>query len=185
MIKYYRVRMIHDHIRSSNIHIPLPDGYYFRNFKDGDQEIWAQIETAAGEFSSIDKALKRFTHEFAGFEAELESRCFFLCDSSNDRVIGTSMGWYGNEVSDEIIGRLHWVAIHPDYQGRKLGKPLVARAIERIQQSHTKAYLTSQTTSWKAINMYLDFGFRPLYMSDDCSKAWELLSEKLNRHIGS
>lgn len=184
MIKCYRVIMFHDHIRSVNTNIALPDGYYFRNFKDGDQEIWAGIETAAGEFSSIDKALKRFTDEFSGFESELQSRCFFLCDS-NDRVIGTSMGWYGKEVSEEIIGRLHWVAIHPDYQGRKLGKALVARALKRIQQSHARAYLTSRTTNWKAINMYLDFGFKPLYTTPDCEKAWHLLAKKLNRDIGS
>jgi len=182
MIKYYKVRMIHDDIRRINTDISLPHGYYFRNFMDGDQEIWAHIETTAGEFSSIDKALKRFTDEFTGFESELRSRCFFLCDS-NDRTIGTSMGWYGEDLNGEIIGRLHWIAIHPDYQGKKLGKPLVAMAIKRMQQSHTKAYLTSQTTSWKAINMYLDFGFKPFYFSHDCKKAWELLANKLNRRI--
>ena len=182
MIKYFKVRMIHNNIREVNTNIPLPQGYYFRNFKDGDQEIWAQIETAAGEFSSIYKALKRFRYEFTGFETELRSRCFFLCDR-NDRAIGTSMGWYGQDLNGEIIGRLHWIAIHPDYQGKKLGKPLVARAIKRMQQSHAKAYLTSQTTSWKAINMYLDFGFVPSYTSDDCKIAWKLLASKLNRKI--
>ena len=60
---------------------------------------------------------------------------------------------------------------------------MVAMALKRIQQSHDKAYLSSQTTSWKAINMYLDFGFRPLYFSENCKKAWEMLTEKL-KHPG-
>lgn len=177
-MEYYRVRMLHEDVKSSNTNIPLPEGYYFRNFRDGDQETWAEIETAAGEFNSKDKALQRFNDEFKGFESELESRCFFLCDS-NGQAIGTAMGWYGNDYNGETIGRLHWIAICPSHQGKKLGKPLVAKAIKRIQQSHDKAYLTSQTTSWKAINMYLDFGFRPLYTYSDCEKAWELLAHKL------
>ena len=178
MVKYYRIRMIHNDLNNSNVDIPLPEGYYFRNFQAGDESIWADIETAAGEFTSKDKALERFMEEFGGLEAELATRCFFLYDE-NDKPIGTSMGWYDEDFNGEKIGRLHWIAICPSHQGRGLGKPLVARAIKRMQESHQQAYLTSQTTSWKAIHMYLDFGFRPLYTFEDCPKAWELLADKL------
>lgn len=97
----------------------------------------------------------------------------------NGEAIGTSMGWYDNDFKGEKLGKLHWIAIKPEYQGKNLGKPLVARAIKRIQESHDKAYLTTQTTNWKAINMYLDFGFRPLYISEDSKGAWKLLADKL------
>ncbi|HZJ56625.1 MAG TPA: GNAT family N-acetyltransferase [Clostridia bacterium] len=177
-MKYYRIRMIHNDIINSDADLALPEGYYFRDFEYGDETIWADIETAAGEFSSKAKALKRFSDEFGGLGTELAGRCFFLYDE-NHTPIGTSMGWYDKDFQGEEIGRLHWIAIVPGYQGRGLGKPLVAKAIRRIQKSHKRAYLTSQTTSWKAINMYLDFGFRPLYAFDDCPKAWELLADKL------
>lgn len=181
MIQYYKVRMIHDNIRSCKTDIPLPEGYFIANYKDGDHLLWADIEVAAKEFSSIDKALERFS-EYVDFKQQLQSRCFFLYNSSGE-AIGTSMGWYDNNFNGEKLGRLHWVAIKPEYQGRRLGKPMVAMALKRIQQSHDKAYLSSQTTSWKAINMYLDFGFRPLYFSENCKKAWEMLTEKL-KHPG-
>lgn len=178
MIKYFVVRMIHDDIKSSKADIPLPEGYYFANYKPGDQRQWADIETAAGEFSTREKALERFNNEFGGCELQLQSRCFFLYSPNGDAV-GTSMGWYDNDFNGEKIGRLHWIALKPEYQGRHLGKPLVAKAVKRMQESHDKAYLTSQTTGWKAINMYLDFGFMPLYFSEDCRIAWKLLAEKL------
>jgi ribosomal protein S18 acetylase RimI-like enzyme len=181
-IKRYRVIMIHDDIKQSKVDISLPEGYYFAKFKSGDESVWADIEVAAGEFQTKDDALKRFHDEFGSFELQLQSRCFFLCNSDGEPV-GTSMGWYDNDFNGEKLGRLHWVAIKPEYQGKRLGKPLVAMAVKRIQEFHDKAYLTTQTTSWKAINMYLDFGFRPFYTSEDCKAAWGLLAEKL-KHPG-
>ena len=64
VVKYYRIRMIHNDLKNSNVDKPLPEGYYFRNFQAGDESIWADIETAAGEFPSKDKALERFMDEF-------------------------------------------------------------------------------------------------------------------------
>ena len=69
------------------------------------------------------------------------------------------MGWYDKDFKGEEIGRL--LINTPttragDWEGH------CARLLNGCR-NHEKAYLTSQTTSWKAINMYLDFGFRPLY----------------------
>ena len=170
--------MIHYDIKKSKVNISLPEGYYFAKYKPGDQLVWADIEAAAGEFSTIESALESFNNEFGDFELQLQSRCFFLYNSKGE-AIGTSMGWYDNDFNGKKLGRLHWIAIKPEYQGKHLGKPLVAMAIKRIQESHDQAYLSTKTTSWKAINMYLDFGFKPLYTSADCRKAWSLLAEKL------
>ena len=169
--------MIHKDLRGIKFDTILPPGYYFRNFRDGDIDIWVDIEKASGEFVTIKDAIKRFRDEFDDLKEELESRCFFLCNEIGEPV-GTAMGWFG-DLHGEKLGRLHWISIKPEYQGRRLGKPLVAKAMERIQKSHDKAYLTSQTTSWRAINMYLDFGFQPLYIDDNCKKAWMLLKKKL------
>jgi len=179
MIKYYKVRMINNDIGNCKLDMPLPKGYYFVNYRDNnDQLVWADIEMAAGEFSTVDKALEKFKREFGDHKEELQSRCYFLY-SPDGEPVGTATGWFDNLFNRQEYGRLHYVAIKPEYQGKHLAKPLVAMALKRIQQSHDKAYLTSQTTSWKAINMYLDFGFRPLYFSEDCKEAWKLLEEKL------
>ncbi|WP_232193205.1 hypothetical protein [Mammaliicoccus sciuri] len=44
-------------IRNQLDNIPeyeLPEGYSIRLFKEGDERLWAEVETAAGEFSNID-----------------------------------------------------------------------------------------------------------------------------------
>lgn len=157
---------------------PSPAGYFLRNYEDGDDNTWAAIETAAGEFSDTGSALKRFRDEFPNIN-EMKRRCLFLCDNSG-REIGTATAWFNNEFEDGEYGRLHFVGIHPDYQGKGLGKALVGETMKLLTQFHTKAYLTSQTTSAAGIKIYLDFGFEPYIFSDSCSRAWQLLAREIN-----
>ncbi len=53
-------------------------------------------------------------------------------------------------------------------------------AMERLARSHERAYLTTQTTSARAIGMYLDFDFVPFITSDQCRQGWRLLASMLD-----
>jgi len=119
----------------------------------------------------VKEALERFEKEFGSYRDEMEERCFFIVHKENGRVIGTATAWYNNDFKGERYGRVHWVGIHPDFQGKKLAKPLLAVVMMCLAKHHDKAYLTSQTTSYKAINMYLDFGFAPEITDDEAAKA--------------
>ncbi|MDH7571644.1 MAG: GNAT family N-acetyltransferase, partial [Armatimonadota bacterium] len=111
----------------------LPPGYGLRTYRLGDEAHWAEIETAAGEFASTERALAQFSKEFLPFPQELASRCFFL-ETKEGRAIGTATAWYHPSFRGEEYGRIHWVGIHPDFQGRGLSKPLVGAAMERLAQ---------------------------------------------------
>ena len=59
---------------------------------------------------------------------------------------------------------------------------MLSYALSVLAQYHDRAYLTTQTVSWKAVNMYLSFGFRPVKRSDDdedFDTAWALIYEQL------
>jgi len=43
---------------------PLPEGFKFVLYKDGDEEDWARIETSVDEFDNEFAALLRFKEEF-------------------------------------------------------------------------------------------------------------------------
>lgn len=162
---------------------PLPDGFKLRLFKKGEQTEWARVETAADEFASEEKALERFTNEFGDYLDEFEKRCVFL-ESPDGEVIGTTTGWYGKEEEwDEVIGRIHWVSIVPEYQGKGLGKPLLAAAMKVMAKYHDEAYLSSRTTNYRALNMYRQHGFIPLVRNAYEEEAWGLVEEKLNRKL--
>ena len=162
---------------------PIPEKFCIRNYRKGEENLWAEIETAAGEFKSEKEALERFKNEFGLYRDDMGKRCFFVINKESNKAIGTTTAWYNNNFNGQHYGRIHWVGIHPDFQGRKLAKPMLATAMMCLAKYHDKAYLTSQTTSYKAINMYLDFGFVPEIMSDECEKAWKIIEDVLDRKI--
>ncbi len=180
-VEYIPVTMIREDLNNlPNYSLPPP--FSMRDFTPGDEDVWAAIEFAATEFKSMEKAREHFDLEFGDYQDELCNRCRFLV-AGNGRAIGTATAWRNPSYRGNLYGRLHWVAIHPDFQGRGLSKPLVGAAMQRLREFHNRAYLTSQTTSWKAIKVYLDFGFSPVVEADRHRRAWELLWQKL-RHPG-
>ncbi len=171
-------------VRDDLNHLPslvCPAGYAIRTFRPGDAEHWARVEALAEEFASQDEALREFEEEFGPRWRELEDRCFLLEDSQG-AVIGTAMAWDG-EFAGEVRGRVHWVGIVPAYQGRRLAKPLLSTVLQRLARDHGAAFLTTQTTTWRAVNLYLNFGFVPHL--DDASdvEGWRLMEQVLRRRI--
>jgi ribosomal protein S18 acetylase RimI-like enzyme len=158
---------------------PLPASFSVRSHVDGDETRWAEIETAAGEFPDLEAAAAHHQREFGGHDAELRDRRFYLFDPGGSAV-GTATAWFHPDYLGAPSGRLHWVAIVPDWQGRHLAKPLVSVAMRKIAAHHDRAFLTTQTTSYKAIRVYLDFGFRPHIADEAQRRGWMILSEILN-----
>ncbi|WP_057914492.1 GNAT family N-acetyltransferase [Peribacillus muralis] len=173
-------------VRKDLLDIPeysLPNEYRIRLFEKGDEDNWARVETSVDEFKNEKEALEHFNKEFGPYIDDMSMRCVFI-ENKNGEVIGTTTAWYGDLNGDgEVSGRIHWVAISPEYQGAKLSKPLLSAAMNILANHHSKAYLTSQTTSYQAINMYLNYGFEPLIENQTCYEAWTLLENTLNRKI--
>jgi ribosomal protein S18 acetylase RimI-like enzyme len=177
-VEYIKLTMVRENLEELP-QFEFPNGYRCRTFSRGEEGVWAEIESKVAEFKTTEKALEHFREEFGPFLDEFESRCHFI-ENAEGRCIGTATAWYNQNFQGERYGRLHWVGILPDFQGMKLAKPLVCRAMNRLAASHDRAYLTTQTSSYKAINVYLDFGFQPLILTDNCPRAWHLMAELLN-----
>ena len=161
---------------------PLPDGYSIRTFKGGEGPLWARIGFAAGNFKSLEEAMTRFREEFEAPVQDMESRCFFVVDNETGRAVGTAMAWYDSGfVEGENYGRVHWVAVIPEFQGKGLAKPLMCAVLRRLAESHSKAVLGTQTFRKPAINLYLDLGFVPYFKRETCPQAWAVLAAEL-RH---
>lgn len=167
----------------------LPDGFSIRNFGGGDGPNWASIGAAAGNFQTLEDAEDRFTKEFLDPVGDMESRCFFVVENAGDRAIGTAMAWYdadfddgsGRSGSRPTWGRVHWVSIIPEFQGKGLAKPMMTAVLNRLAESHDRAVLGTQTFRKTAVRLYLDLGFRPFFSSPTCPQAWKDLAEEL-RH---
>lgn len=158
----------------------LPDGYSIRTFKRGEGPVWAEIGAAAGNFTSLEAAQEQFNKEFAEPVEDMESRCFFLVENESNRAVGTAMAWYDPDFDGEPYGRVHWVSIVPEFQGKGLAKPLMSVVLNRLAQSHTKATLGTQTFRRAAVKLYLDLDFRPFFKRETCPQAWKDLANDLN-----
>lgn len=173
-------------VRENLLDIPqysLPSDFKLRLFKEGDEHNWANIETQVAEFKNEQLAFTHFTREFGPYMEDMMKRCLFI-ENKNGEAIATTTAWYGRLAEqNEMLGRIHWVGVVPAYQGRKLAKPLLSAALNILVKHHTNAYLTSQTTSYQAINLYLNYGFKPLFTAPSCYEAWELIEKTLHRKI--
>ena len=137
----------------------LPNGYSFCNYKDGHELYWAEIESSVDEFDDRLSALKYFTNEYLPYVNELKQRQIYVQDPAG-YFVGTLTAWW-NFTGDRRDAAVHWVAIKPEFQGKGLGKALVAEGLRRTISidGDVDVYLHTQTWSYKAINIYLELGF--------------------------
>ncbi|MCT1902244.1 GNAT family N-acetyltransferase [Oceanobacillus sojae] len=181
-MKYIPLAMVRNNL-SDIPQFSLPDGYRIRFYEKGDEHHWARIETSVEEFKNEAAALEHFKKEFGPYTDEMAKRCLFI-ETEDGEVIATTTAWYGDLKGDEeTTGRIHWVGVTPAYQGKKLAKPLLTAAMNTLAEYHSSAYLTTQTTSFQAINMYLNYGFEPYLTEPACEEGWGLMEQALKRKI--
>ena len=142
-------------------YFPLPEGYKYVFFEDGNEEDWARIETSVDEFDSEFAALLFFKEEFIPYKDELYRRCLFI-ENAEGKKVATSTAWW-SFVEDERRAWLHWVSVEAGYQGLGLGKAIVSKVTELLEEieGDVDFYLSTQTWSYKAIDIYKKCGYIP------------------------
>ena len=156
----------------------LPENYSIRPYSPGDEALWVELQKCADKFNKID--IKLFYKSFGHDENLLTQRIFFLL-SPDKKIIGTAAAWFDNNYHGKKYGRIHWVAIHPDYQSKGLSKPLLSMVCQKlIQLGHDKCYLTTSSARIPAIKLYLKFGFEPQIISSKDEIIWKDIKRILN-----
>lgn len=162
----FRIRYVElEFLRNDLKDIPqyhLPKGYRFVFYQPGDRDIWIAIEQSAKEFETYKQGLESWNRYYGGKEDMLPKRMVFIENEAGEKV-ATATAYYDIYGKDQTgAGWLHWVAIRREYQGRGLSKPLIAFTLGLMQGlGYDHAMLSSQTTTWLACKIYLDFGFHP------------------------
>lgn len=154
----------------------LPAGFRFVPYADGDRDNWIRIELSAKELESREQGLEVWERYYGGHEGELADRMFFVENEAGEKV-ATATAYYDPFGEDDpSIGYLHWVAVRRDHQGKGLSKPLISRTLERLRElGYEQAKIHTQTTTWLACRIYLDFGFRPtLESAKQDREGWEI-----------
>ena len=157
--------------------VELSAPFSLRRYRPGDEAAWMRIHLAADKLNTFPPG--KFAQQFGADEARLAERQLYLCDGDG-REVGTTTAWFGEGERNPDLGRIHWVAIVPEAQGRGLATPLLAAALSRLRElGHCKAYLTTGTARTAALNLYLRIGFVPDIRSDAELAAWRSVRPRL------
>ncbi|MBM4042779.1 MAG: GNAT family N-acetyltransferase [Planctomycetes bacterium] len=147
-----------------------PEPFAIRRYRPGDEAAWMRIHLAADKLNTFPPG--KFAEQFGADERLLAERQLYLCDGEG-REIGTATAWFNDDYRGQSFGRVHWVAVVPEWQGRGLSKPLLAGVCNRLRElGHDRAYLTTNTARIAALNLYLSFGFVPDIRSEEELAAW-------------
>ena len=175
-IKYYELLLERESLDALPEYT-LPKGYRFVFYRTGDRVAWIDIEKEAKEFTSYDEGLDAWTRYYANKEDELYDRMVFVENEQGEKV-ATATAFY------DITGRdtsgaawLHWVAVKRSYQGKGLSKPLIRYVLGIMKDlGYSHAKIPTQTYTWLACKIYLDFGFTPIPQNAVNSRdGWRIL----------
>lgn len=141
----------------------LPEGYRFVFYRPGDRDAWIDIEKSAKEFDDREEGLDAWRRYYEGKDMELANRMVFIENAAGEKVATATAFYdiYGRDKSG--AGWLHWVAVRRDAQGKGLSKPLISYVLNLMPGlGYSHAKIPTQTTTWLACKIYLDFGFTPI-----------------------
>lgn len=141
----------------------LPIGYSFVNYSKGLEKDWVKLQFAVEQVDTLEEAEAIFAKEFAP-NKEILNRNMIFVKSDAGEIVATSCIWNGRMFGDDRI-RIHWVAVAPEYQGLGISKAMVTKLFDIYNELGYEGYihLTSQTWSYKALNVYIKFGFKPYF----------------------
>jgi len=143
--------------------IPLPAGYHYELYRPGDRDAWIGIEKSAKEFGNYEQGLDAWKRYYEGRDDELVNRMVFVVNEAGEKVATATAFYDIRGIDQSADGWLHWVAVRREDQGKGLSKPLISHVIQimkALSQTHCK--IPTQTTTWVAVKVYLDLGFRPI-----------------------
>jgi GNAT superfamily N-acetyltransferase len=156
---------------------PLPAGFSVSWYERGGEDCWFDIQRQADPSNPITRAT--FSQYFGGAATELSRRQCYLLDAAGQPV-GTATAWFEQNYHGQEWGRLHWVAILPQHQGRGLGRPLLSVVCERMKSLHPeRAFLRTASHRLAAIHLYLEFGFVPEIRNPGETAVWKRIIDQL------
>lgn len=156
---------------------PLPPGYAWRWFQMGDAAHWLRIHHDADPFNDISPEL--FTRQFGVDFTRLADRQVYVQDAIG-RVVGTGTAWSEDNRADGPCGRVFWLAVLRQFQGRGLGRSILAATCSRLRElGHARACVVTSTGRLPAVSLYLQFGFQPEVHTAEDRAIWDQVFDTL------
>lgn len=161
------MRMIHENLADTPV-FQCPKPFAIELYQPGREDDWLSIHEQSDQFNIFTSFV--FADQF-GRNVDLLKDCQLYLVDRDGEPIGTATAWADTRTA--YSGRVHWLAILPQFQGLGLAKPLLSAVCQKLfQMGHTKGCLSTSTARIAAIMLYLKFGFRPLIQSEEDDISW-------------
>jgi predicted GNAT family acetyltransferase len=159
-------------------HYALPHPFTIRWYQTGDEAHWLAMKAHSDHLHRADLAYYQRT--YGAHAALLPQRQAFLCDQ-NGHPIGTATAWF-EQFANQQYGKVNWVFIVPEAQGRGLAKPLLTAIGQRLLDlGHRRALLYTLVGRLPAIHLYQQFGFVPYLRDETDVRAWRQVNQQLRQ----
>jgi mycothiol synthase len=154
----------------------LPAGYLLRLARDDDREPLAVVLAAAFPDGAWDAA--RVGAELLD---DPNVPATFVVERGG-RVIATASALFEPD-SVPATGVVHWVAVHPEQTGKRLGY-IISLAVlhEFARRGCRDALLRTDDHRLPAIRTYLNLGFVPEHVDSTHPARWARVNERLAAH---
>lgn len=162
----------------------LPAPYFIRTCRRDELYQWKMIhfddlKTALANKQMMDQF---FDEVYRPNESLFYEKCLFVCNE-HDRPIGTCFAWkaYGN------ITTIHWFKVIQAYEGLGIGRGLLSFVMKSINIDDFPVFLHTQPSSFRAIKLYSDFGFRFLtdpmigFRKNELKESLPILKQLMHR----
>ena len=143
--------------------LPEIAGYRLRTYQPGDEGGWLALLQANGELGRWDRRRLEGVLEETRVQLFIEyERQIVACTGCNDRTRELRPCW-----------EMGWVAVHPDFQGRGLGKFIVSAAVAQAKALGPRPiYLLTDDFRIPALRCYLKLGFAPNNSHPSYPRRW-------------
>ena len=178
MAKLPNIHMVRENLENIPAY-ELPAPYAVRWFQAGDERKWVNVVSGADIYNTT--TLQTHKTEFGEDLKTISARQFFFIDRIG-KPVGTCTSWFEKEGEEKGLGRIHWVMLLPEVQGKGLSKSMLSLALTRLKElGHSKTILTTQPPRLPAIALYLKFGFTPLLKNLGDDIIWQSIFTDLKK----
>ena len=134
----------------------MPEGYYIRNLLKEELEIWKSLPFDNNYKETYKEIMDNYYDNIYRLKENIfYNNCKVVCNDKNE-IIGSCFLWKFYD----IINTLHWLKIKNEYENLGIGKGLISKLVENLNNDDFPIFLHTQPESFRAIKLYSDFGFK-------------------------
>ena len=138
----------------------LPQGFHFRMCRPDELETWKEMlldfqHTPEVHNETMQIMTVYFNNVYARKSDLFFQKCLLVCNE-DDKPVGRGFIWKAYDK----INTVHWYKVLKEYENRGIGRAILTANMRDLKEEDYPVYLHTHPSSFRAIKLYSDFGFR-------------------------